>query len=204
MSVKEGVGLKEDVNVKVIRYNSLTKKAKRFLGLEPTADSQVWINEPEYRKARITVQKREWNPTTQSYGDWFYLAKDKPNLKPNAGLTFFLSQCYAGNSGGSVGTNGTNFVAVTATAITPAAGDTTLSGELTTNGFARAQGTVTISQPTATVTNTFTATGTQNTVQGGALFTASSVGTMGHEFTFTSSNFATNDQLQITVTITIS
>jgi hypothetical protein len=152
----------------------------------------------------IDVLKREWNPKTKSYKPWRWIEKHKHNLKTNAGLTFFLSQCYAGNSGGSVGTNGTNFMAVTATAITPAAADTTLSGELAVNGFSRAQATVVISQPTATITNTFTATGTQNTVQGGALFTAASSGTMGHEFTFTSTNFATNDQLQITVTITIS
>lgn len=204
MSVKESVGLKEDVQIKVNRYNSPKRRVKRFLGLEPEPDSKVWINENEIRKARITVRKRPWNESKQAYDDWYDIVRDKPNLKTNAGLTFFLTQCYGGNSGGAIGTNGTNFVAVTATAITPAATDTTLSGELAVNGFTRAQGTVTVSQPTATVTNTFTATATQNTVQGGALFTASSSGTMGHEFTFTSTNFATNDQLQITVTITIS
>ena len=196
--------LAEQVTVKVKRYNSLTRKIARAIGLEPDATDQVWINAPEYRKALITVRKRPWNEAKQDYDDWYDIVRDKPNLKPNAGLTFFLTQCYAGNSGGSIGTNGTNFMAVTATAITPAATDTTLSGELATNGFSRAQATVVISQPTATISLTYTATGTQNNVQGGALFTASSSGTMGHEYTFTSTNFVTNDQLQITVTVTIS
>lgn len=154
----------------------------------------------------IDVNIRRWDEKKQKYGKWF-LHDRISNLKPNVGLTFFLKQCYGSVASGTAMGNtstGTNFIAVGTGSTAPASTDTTLTTELTTNGFARAQGTVTVAQPTATITNTFTATATQNSVQEGGLFDASSSGNLGHHFLFTSTNFATNDQLQITVTITIS
>ena len=70
-----------------------------------------------------------------------------------------------------------NYIAVTNAAITPANTDTTLSGEITSNGLARAQGTYahTNGQQTYTVSKVFTATGTQAS-QATGLFNASSAG----------------------------
>lgn len=157
--------------------------------------------------AFIDVKVRRWNEKKRKYGAWQWIEKHKPNLKPTVGLTFFLKQCYGSVASGTALGNtstGCNFIAVGTSATAPASGDTTLGTELSTNGFARMQGTTTVSQPTATITGTFTATGAQANVQEGGLLDASSAGNLGHHFQFTSTTFATSDQLQITVTITIS
>jgi hypothetical protein len=130
---------------------------------------------------------------------------DEPELVwnqiTNAGRDYLHVQGY-GTSG--LGANGLNWIALTNTAVTPAAGDTTLSGEIVSNGLSRAQGTVTHTNGTNTtgVDKTFTATGTQ-ACQACALFSASSVGTMNHELTFTQRSLVTNDTIQITYTITL-
>jgi hypothetical protein len=133
-------------------------------------------------------------------GAEFYHHEDH-NLITTAGKDFISAQIGSTTPGG----NGANYIALTNTAITPAAGDTTLSGEITTNGLARAQGTYahTAGQSTFTVSKTFTATASQS-AQAAGLFTASSAGTMMAENTFTSVSLANNDQLTITWTITLS
>lgn len=193
--------LKEKVGIKVKRYNSRISRLRRHLGLDP---NEVHINEPFKFTGTVEVKINRWNEETQSYRGW-QLHDINHNLKTTAGLTFFLQQCYAGNSGGSIGTNGTNFMALSADTGAPDAAHTTLASEIdNTNGLGRAQATVVISQPTATISKTWTASGIQNAVQKGAVFTASSSGTMGHEYTFTSTNMGNQDQLQITLTVTIS
>jgi hypothetical protein len=67
------------------------------------------------------------------------------------------------------------FMALSSTAITPGATDVVLSGELTTNGFARTNYTTlthTLASASYSLANTFTATGTE-TINSEALFTAS-------------------------------
>ena len=134
-------------------------------------------------------------------GTEFYHHEDH-NLITTAGKDFISAQI--GST--SPGANGANYIALTTTAVTPAAGDTTLSGELTTGGLGRAQGTYahTAGQNTFTVSKTFTATATATNVQAAGLFTASSAGTMMAENTFTAVSLANNDQLTITWTITLS
>jgi len=124
------------------------------------------------------------------------------NLVTNAGLNW-LADIMANTSTPAVNTQ-CNFIALTNTAITPGATDTTLSGEIVANGLSRAQGTYTHSSnaTTFTIAKTFTATGAQS-AQAGAVFTASSAGTMCYEDTFTSATLATNDTLSVTWTITI-
>jgi hypothetical protein len=124
------------------------------------------------------------------------------NLITNAGKDFISAQI--GST--SPGNNGANYIALTTTSITPAAGDTTLAGEITGGGLQRAQGTYAHSngQNTFTVTRTFTAGQTFTNVQGAGLFTASSSGTMMAENTFTAVTLQNNDQLTITWTITLS
>jgi hypothetical protein len=197
-SVNQNINIKDDVKIKVKRFNSRTERLKRWL-----KGHGIHVKQGITIDGYVTANVRRWNEDTKSYGDWQCVTELNHNLLTNAGKDFFFQQCYK-DSG--LGANGTYFVGVTTTAITPAVGDTTLSGELSTNGFSRAAGTYahTAGQTTTTVTITYTASGvpSPNTVQGGALFTAASSGTMSHIFIFTSTAFAINDQLQLIITIT--
>lgn len=135
-----------------------------------------------------------------------FILIDEPELVwnqiTNAGRDQLHLQGY-GSTG--LATNGFNYIALTNTAITPAAGDTTLSGEISANGLARAQGTYahTASTNTSTIDKTFTCTTAPQAAQAAALFNAASVGTMNHELTFTQRSLQVNDTLQITYTITL-
>lgn len=124
------------------------------------------------------------------------------NLILNVGRVFVHTQAYA-TSG--IGANGLNYVALTNDATAPAATDTTLLSEITTNGLARVQGTVVLptgSGNVTTISHTFTASASQS-AQKGALFSASSGGTMNHEALFTQRNLLTGDTLGVTFTITL-
>jgi hypothetical protein len=96
------------------------------------------------------------------------------------------------------------FIGLTNTAITPAASDTSLSGEITSNGLSRAAGTYAHSanSSTYTIAKTFTASGAQS-AQASALFTDVTVGsdTMPFIATFTQVTLATNDTVTVTWTI---
>jgi len=131
-------------------------------------------------------------------GQVFYRSS-LPDLETNAGLDFQADV---------MGTTGTqvaacNYLALTDTAISPAATDTTLSGEITTNGLARIIGTYahTTGADTYSIAHTWTATAAQS-AQGAGMFNASSAGTMCFENTFTSVSLSTNDTLTLTWTIT--
>ena len=119
------------------------------------------------------------------------------NLRTNAGINW-----QEGQMAGAPAAVCT-YIALTNTAITPNATDTSLSGEITANGLSRALGTVThTSNATSyTLANTFTATGTQ-AAQAAAILNASSSGTMCFENTFTQASLASGDTLTVTWTIT--
>jgi hypothetical protein len=119
------------------------------------------------------------------------------NLRVNAGINWQYNQM-AGTTAAVC-----TYIALTNTAITPAATDTALSGEITTNGLARALGTPThTSNATSyTLANTFTATGTQ-AAQAAGMFNASSSGTLCFENTFTQASLVSGDTLTVTWTIT--
>lgn len=130
------------------------------------------------------------------------------NQITNSGRDFLHQQGYQGTGAGQgsyTAGNGLNYIALTNTAITPAATDTTLSGEIVTNGLSRAQGTVSHSTGTntTTVANTFTCATAPQAAQATALFTASSSGVMNHELTFTQRSLQIGDQLVVTFTITL-
>jgi hypothetical protein len=222
LSFHERSSSNDSLSIKVKRHNATRNAIRKFFGLadiDTAKNVSDKLVENYVGKGYLTAKYAKYYPEDNSYADWVYLAKDKPNLMTNAGITFLAIQAYGGNSGGSILTNGGNFVGVTATAITPARTDTDLGGssanELTTNGFARAQGTVapspisgaSLGAVSFTITNTFTASATQNNVQGSGLFTAAgppTAGTMMHEATFTSTNFSSGDKLQIVWTISLS
>jgi hypothetical protein len=140
-------------------------------------------------------------------GLWLYQQVEEDelvhNLITNTGRVQMHTQLYATTG---ILTNGFNYIAVSNDATAPAATDTVLAGEITTNGLARAQGNVTL--PTGagvstTVSFTFTYTGASaQGVQKTALFTAISGGVMNHEIAFTQRTLNQNDQLTLTFTIT--
>jgi hypothetical protein len=127
--------------------------------------------------------------------------EENHNLITTAGKDFISAQL--GST--SPGTNGANYIALTTDATAPAAGDTTLTGEITTGGLARAIGTYSHTAGTNTyqVQKQFTASASFTAVQKAGLFTAVTVGTMMAENTFSSVNLISGDQITITWTITI-
>jgi len=135
-----------------------------------------------------------------SYSAW--LRTTAHNLLTDAGRDFLHLQGYETTG---LGSNGLNYIAVSTDGTAPADGDTTLTSEITTGGLSRVQGTVahTVATAITTVITTFTASATHTSVQKSALFSAASVGTMGHEAIFSSVSLIANDQLQITWTITL-
>ncbi len=131
------------------------------------------------------------------------------NSRVDAGAAITASLMSGSTLGGISSPAAPKFIAVSPTTLTPAKGDTTLSGELAVNGFTRAAATaggyVTPASldgaASFTQTKTFTATGTQ-TVASAALFDASSTGNMFVEGNFASSaTLSTNDTLTVTWTV---
>lgn len=96
-----------------------------------------------------------------------------------------------------------NYIALTNTAITPGATDTTLSGEIVANGLSRAQAAYnhTSNATSYTLTKTFTCATAPQAAQAEAVFTASSGGTMCFEDTFTQASLQVGDTLAITHTV---
>ena len=124
------------------------------------------------------------------------------NIILDGGRDYLHQQCYAT---GGLGTNGLNYIALSNDAAAPAATDTTLTGELTSNGLNRQQGTVshTVGTNQTTVQKVFTFTGGTQAVQKSALFNLSSSGIMAHEVQFTQRTLNTNDTLTVTYSISI-
>lgn len=161
---------------------------------------------PGHGRARMTVRHQRRDYFDRRNGVWVMKDVDDPetvlNVITNAGRIALHKQGY--DTTGLL-TNGFNYIALSNDSLTETASSTTLSSEITTNGLARAQGTVTLPTGTGNVTTiakTFTATGTQS-AQKAALFTASSGGTMNHALSFTQRNLVTNDTLTITYSITL-
>lgn len=130
------------------------------------------------------------------------------NLILNAGRVAIHTYIYGTSaqrtSGGLSGT-GFNWVALSDDAAAPAAGDTTLTGELSGNGLTRAQGVVTLPTGAGTVTTVvkaFTYLGGSQGVRKTALFDASTSGKMAHEILFTQRTLVTNDLFTLTFQIT--
>jgi hypothetical protein len=103
-----------------------------------------------------------------------------------------------------------NYIALTANSTTPAAADTTLSGEITTvgGGLLRAQATYahTAGTNTTTLTKTFTANGSDSlpvTIAKIGVFNASSSGTMAYETLLNATATLTTSGDNVTVTETV-
>lgn len=164
-----------------------------------------WVKDP---KTGLLVPDYRWKdsqigPVIDLDSAELLFEEEKLNQITNVGRVALHKQGY--DTTGLL-TNGFNFIGLTNTAVTPAAADTTLSGEIAANGLTRAQGTVTLptgSGNQTTVAKTFTCTTTSQSAQAAALFTASSAGTMNHELTFTQRTLQVGDTLAVTFTITL-
>lgn len=125
-----------------------------------------------------------------------------PNLRVNGGADFWNTQLFS--TGAAVAQ--ANYIAMTTDATAPAATDTTLTSEETTNGLARAQGTVahTTAATVTTISHTFTYTGsTSKVIAKVGLFNASSSGTMVLETLLSSTGTVNANGDTITITWTI-
>src|SRR5215510_13618846 len=133
------------------------------------------------------------------YDEWKQIANNNHNLMTNVGKDYLHNQFWINNAAGGVGAN---FIALSESTLTPAAGDTTLGGEITTNGLQRVIASVrshTTGSNTSTLSNTFTAAGSFTDVKASALFNASSSGTMAHiaNFTVGSGTLSSGDQVAV-------
>ena len=128
------------------------------------------------------------------------------NLLTDAGKDWMHAQVYTNTA---AGTPGAGFIASTESVITPAVGNTTLTGEIATNGLSRVDAgtkTHTAASNSTLIEHTFTASGSFTSVLASALFNASSAGTMPHIANFASGSgtLVANDTLKISWTNNLS
>jgi hypothetical protein len=144
--------------------------------------------------------------TKAKTGETKQLALFKHNLLTDAGEAWMHAQVYTNTA---AGTRAAGYIAATETSITPAVGNTTLTGEITDRGMPRADATTktyTGGSNSTIIEHTFTVSGAGFTsVLASALFNAASVGTMPHIATFTTGSgiLAANDTLKITWTLVL-
>ena len=146
------------------------------------------------------VSVHVWRKAT---GEWETIDEYHPNLLTTDGRDFYHAQVLTNTS---AGTRGSGFLAVTTDSGAPAAGDTTLATEITTNGLARADATTkthTDNTNSTTIEHEWTASGTHTNVQKCALFNAGAAGIMTHEGTFTAASLISGDKLKVTYVINI-
>jgi hypothetical protein len=173
----------------------LTVQVRRFKGSP---------EHPKYTEDLEWLRKTEqisYQDTEKLYGEWEPVSVTH-NIITNAGRDYLHTQAYVG----AASTLTFQYIAVSSNAYVPAAGDTTLTSEITTSGLARQIQSInvhTVGTNTTTVGTLFTATGTLSNIQLGALFTAVSSGTMANEATFSLTSVVSGDQLQLTWTITL-
>jgi hypothetical protein len=161
-------------------------------------------------KARAVISHERPYDYDENTGLWHYKVLDEQeavNILTDAGRRRIHTYLYgsAGQRSGLGG--GFNYVAISDDVTAPAASDTILTSELSSNGLARALGIVTL--PTGSGTQTvvqkvFTYTGVPpQGVQKTALFDASISGTMTHEIQFTARTLFQNDTLTVSFSITL-
>jgi len=169
-------------------------------------------------KVKFKVEVKRWNPQKNKYGEWIlhYDSEEKSldDLLTNGGRDLIHNASFM---------TGAQPAALTYYAIcnpgtfTPAPGDTTLNGEITTpSGLARHQCTGAVDGVTESFTHaaggntTVVVCGFKNNaappitgIKGYGNFNLAAVGTLGTESAFTSLDLNQNDILKLTVTLTL-
>lgn len=132
------------------------------------------------------------------------IEQNKKNLLTTDGIDQLHKAVYVDTSATEVGNN---FLALSVNTWTPVVGDTTLLGEITTGGLARALATtITHTDDTnvTTLAHTFNATATHTAVQLAGVFNQLALGgILTHENTFTPANLVNGDTLTVTWTLTL-
>lgn len=187
----------EKIEAQVAQNRELSNSIPTIHGCV-TAVHGVWHDDPV---GPLTVNGR------QGYYEYIEKFINTANLLTDGGRDFFHAQDYTNTS---AGTRGSNFIAVSTETTAPVAGDTSLAGEITTNGLERAVATTITHIAGTNVTTlaiTFTATGAHTLVHKAALFNQAGppvAGIMTHAAVFTSDvTLATNDTLTVTWTNTL-
>lgn len=165
--------------------------------------------------AHATLEVRHERPYDydEARGLWLFRRVDDDeryeNILTNAGrvtIHTFIYGTAAQRVSAGLGT-GLNFIGVSNNSAVPVAGDTSLAGELTMDGLARAQGTVTLPTGAQTVTQVlkqfeYIGDDTQG-VQKAALFDAATAGHMAHELLFNQRLMNTSDTLTLIFNVTV-
>ena len=182
-----------------IQYSPLGNIIKKFLHTKAGAFIGFHLGLSGFNRIDAIVTRANGKQeTSHSY-----------NSRTNSGAALTASLISGTTLGGLTSPLAAKYIACSPTTLTPAAGDTTLSGELSSNGFTRALATAgTYTAPVSldggasyVLTKTFTATGVQ-TVVSVAIFDAASTGNLFVEGNLSSSaSLAINDTLQINWTI---
>lgn len=164
-------------------------------------------------RAVLRVRHERRRDYDEKRGLWLYERLDEDeeygNILTNAGRVTIHSYVYGTTAQRAAAglSSGLNFIGLSNNASSPAAGDSTLAGELTTDGLQRVQGTVALPTGTGTITQvshqfTFTGGGTQ-AVQKTALFDHVSAGNMAHEILFSQRTLSTSDTLTLVFVVTL-
>ena len=186
------------------RRRVLFDKAHKQYVCQDNQGNMLWETKADGTKREMFVTKKLFGLVKHRY---FELDREETdNTIENVGRIFIHTQCY-GTTG--ILTNGLNYIALsndTVQAAESAGTATVLSNEITTNGLARAQGTVTLPITNGlqtVIVYTWTANNTQS-AQKSALFNLASAGVINHVLPFTQRNLVATDQLLLTYTITTS
>lgn len=139
--------------------------------------------------------------------NWETICKDKHNLGTDVGEDLLHRQMYINVAADSSGF-GANQIALSTNSGGASAAHTSVAGEITTGGLARAVAdtkTHAGGTNTSTIEHVFTASATHTNVQLTGLLNntvASGSSILVHENTFTATTLASGDELQVTWTIT--
>lgn len=174
-------------SVKLSDYTKIISHKFRNLQEHNNVNGYVTIIKNKGRKDEIIIQENIKNLLTISGRDFFH-AQDYTNT--------------------SAGTKGGNAIALSLDATNPAAGDTTLVGEITADGLTRVQASTishTVGTNVTTLENTFTATAAFVNLHKSALFNQNTIGgQITHSSEFTSDvTLGIGDTITVTWTLTL-
>jgi len=183
------------------QYTALGRFVKRFLHTKLGAFVGFTLGISGFNQIDVTITRADGRvEKLRSF-----------NSRVDAGAALCASLISGTTLGGISSPGAAKYIAVSSSSLSPAHGDTTLSGELAVNGFTRALATAgSYNAPSIldgvafyVLTKTFTATGAQ-TVASAAIFDAASTGNMFTEGNFSSSaSLSTNDTLQVNWTVNL-
>ena len=199
---KESIGIGAGRVVQLHEAHGIGRAALLIAHMRPKdwkKNPRTGLMEPDYR-----WKESQLGLVIDEQSAELVFEEEKFNQITNVGRAQLHLQGYGTTS---LATNGFNYIALTNTAVTPAAADTALTGEIAANGLSRAQGTVTLATGAGTqttVAKTFTCSTAPQAAQAAALFNAATVGVMNHELVFTPRSLVIGDTLAVTYTITLS